>query len=147
MWQGRLHNPAGAPIATARVTLRNEKRSASAVTADDGGFHLEPLGPGAYRLTIEANGRSSEFAQVVDLEPGTPSVNIALSDRGEIALSSLQQGAATGGEALSSQAVSELPLNKRDFSQLLLLAAGTMTDANGATNFTAAVRHQRPARR
>ena len=44
-------------------------------------------------------------------------------------------------------AVSELPLNKRDFSQLLLLAAGTMTDANGATNFTAAVRHQRPARR
>jgi hypothetical protein len=33
--------------------------------------------------------------------------------------------------------VSELPLNKRDFSSLLLLAAGTMTDANGATNFTA----------
>jgi hypothetical protein len=32
--------------------------------------------------------------------------------------------------------VSQLPLNKRDFSQLLLLAAGTMTDANGATNFT-----------
>ncbi len=30
-----------------------------------------------------------------------------------------------------------MPLNKRDFSQLLLLAAGTMTDANGATNFTA----------
>ncbi len=45
--------------------------------------------------------------------------------------------AATGGEELSSQAVSELPLNKRDFSSLLLLAAGTMTDANGATNFTA----------
>ena len=32
--------------------------------------------------------------------------------------------------------MSELPLNKRDFSQLLLLAAGTMTDTNGATNFT-----------
>ncbi|MGH6630129.1 MAG: TonB-dependent receptor plug domain-containing protein, partial [Burkholderiales bacterium] len=29
-----------------------------------------------------------------------------------------------------------MPLNKRDFSQLLLLAAGTMTDANGAANFT-----------
>ncbi len=43
----------------------------------------------------------------------------------------------TGGVALSSKAVSQLPLNKRDFSQLLLLAAGTMTDANGATNFTA----------
>jgi hypothetical protein len=43
---------------------------------------------------------------------------------------------ATGGEQLSSQTVSAIPLNKRDFSQLLLLAAGTMTDANGATNFT-----------
>ena len=43
---------------------------------------------------------------------------------------------ASGGEKLSSKEVSELPLNKRDFSQLLLLAAGTMTDANGAANFT-----------
>ncbi len=29
-----------------------------------------------------------------------------------------------------------LPLNRRDFSQLLLLAAGTQTDSNGAANFT-----------
>src|SRR5579875_2210259 len=43
---------------------------------------------------------------------------------------------ATGGEQLNSEAVSELPLNGRDFSTLLLLAAGTMTDVNGATNFT-----------
>jgi len=43
---------------------------------------------------------------------------------------------ASGGERLSSKEVSELPLNKRDFGQLLLLAAGTMTDANGAANFT-----------
>ena len=43
---------------------------------------------------------------------------------------------ASGGEQLSSKEVSEIPLNKRDFSQLLLLAAGTMTDANGAANFT-----------
>ena len=32
--------------------------------------------------------------------------------------------------------MSSLPLNARDFSKLLLLAAGTMTDANGAANFT-----------
>src|SRR5260370_36670142 len=47
-----------------------------------------------------------------------------------------EQSGASGGEELSSKQVSQLPLNKRDFSQLLLLAAGTMTDANGATNFT-----------
>ena len=42
----------------------------------------------------------------------------------------------TSGEKLSSQKVNELPLNGRDFSALLLLAAGTMTDVNGQTNFT-----------
>ena len=42
----------------------------------------------------------------------------------------------TGGERLSKKEVSTLPLNKRDFSALLLLAAGTMTDTNGAANFT-----------
>src|SRR5450631_4452337 len=42
----------------------------------------------------------------------------------------------SGGEHLSSGEVSSLPLNARDFSKLLLLAAGTMTDATGAANFT-----------
>src|SRR5216684_6703133 len=45
-------------------------------------------------------------------------------------------GQASGGETLSSTEVSSLPLNTRDFSKLLLLAAGTMTDSNGAANFT-----------
>src|SRR5689334_21418590 len=43
---------------------------------------------------------------------------------------------ASGGEKLTSQQVSSLPLNKRDFSQLLTLASGTTTDTNGAANFT-----------
>lgn len=43
---------------------------------------------------------------------------------------------ASGGEQLTSREVAALPLNKRDFSQLLLLAAGTMTDTNGTANFT-----------
>jgi hypothetical protein len=42
----------------------------------------------------------------------------------------------SGGEHLTGGEVSSLPLNTRDFSKLLLLAAGTMTDANGAANFT-----------
>lgn len=46
------------------------------------------------------------------------------------------QPKAAGGEQLSDKQVSALPLNKRDFSQLLLLAAGTQTDTNGAANFT-----------
>ncbi|MDE3180162.1 MAG: hypothetical protein KGM47_10960, partial [Acidobacteriota bacterium] len=42
----------------------------------------------------------------------------------------------SGGEKLTGKEVAKLPLNGRDFGQLLLLASGTMTDTNGAANFT-----------
>jgi hypothetical protein len=38
----------------------------------------------------------------------------------------------TGGEQLSGKQVPALALNKRDFNRLLLLAAGTQVDTNGA---------------
>ena len=110
---------------------------AEAVTGADGAFRLASLPAGQYRLTVQAKGRKANYAQPIDLKPAGPAVAITLSDRGELTVALLQGQTATGGEELSSQAVSELPLNKRDFGTLLLLAAGTMTDANGATNFTA----------
>jgi hypothetical protein len=54
-----------------------------------------------------------------------------IKDAGSTPASSAQ---ATGGEHLSSGEVSSLPLNERDFSKLLLLAAGTMTDTTGAAD-------------
>lgn len=47
-----------------------------------------------------------------------------------------QSEASSGGENLAGQQVATLPLNGRDFGQLLLLAAGAQTDTNGAANFT-----------
>lgn len=47
------------------------------------------------------------------------------------------QAAPSGGNTqLSTQQVSNLPLNQRDFTKLLALAGGTTTDTNGANNFT-----------
>ena len=67
-----------------------------------------------------------------------PPVELTLSDSGVLSLKTVAaQSGTSGGEQLSSKEVSGIPLNKRDFSQLLLLAAGTMTDTNGSTNFTA----------
>jgi hypothetical protein len=131
-----LRNTAGAPIAGARLKLAAGATSAKDVSAVDGRFRIQAT-PGQYRLTIEANGRKVDYAQPINLNSGAPAVVVTLSDRGELTVALLKSQAATGGEELSSQAVSELPLNGRDFSTLLLLAAGTMTDANGATNFTA----------
>jgi hypothetical protein len=138
-WRGILRNAAGAPIAGAKVELSATGARAEARTGADGRFQLELLPPGQYHLMVATHGNKVEYAQPIDLTVAAPEALLTLSGRGELTVAARQANTqlATGGEELSSQAVSELPLNKRDFSTLLLLAAGTMTDANGATNFTA----------
>ena len=147
-WRGVLRNAGGAPIAGARVTLTSSTAKAESRTDASGHFQLEKLPAGSYHLTVVTKGSRAEYAEPVDLRADAQAV-LTLSGRDELTLATLdnKQQAGTGGEELSSQAVSELPLNKRDFSTLLLLAAGTMTDANGATNFTAqfAINGQRGA--
>lgn len=138
VWQGVLHNGAGAPIPTATIRLANDGSAAEAVTGADGQFRLTPLPAGQYRLTVKSGSGRVEYSQPISLAVAAVSapVVLTLSGRGELTVAAVKGQSGTGGEELSSQAVSELPLNKRDFSTLLLLAAGTMTDANGATNFT-----------
>ena len=135
-WQGALHDAAGAPIAQATIRLANNASSAQSTTAPDGSFHLAPLSPGQYRLSVETRGRKFAYPSPITISQNAPPSLLTLSGS-HLSVATEQTTSATGGEQLSSQAVSELPLNKRDFSPLLLLAAGTMTDANGATNFTA----------
>ncbi len=136
VWRGVLRNPAGAPIPAAKIRLAGNGVAAEAATGTDGRFALAALPAGQYLLTVETDRRKIDCAQPIDLAPAAPPVALTLSARGELTVAVLEGPTATGGEELSSQAVSELPLNKRDFSTLLLLAAGTMTDTNGATNFT-----------
>ena len=136
-WQGWVRDASGAPAEGAKVRLVTGARSAQAITSTGGAFRFNEMLPGQYHLTVEIGGLTYEYAQPIDLAAGAKPALIEISSRGEITVNVQEEPvSATGGEALSSQAVSELPLNKRDFSQLLLLAAGTMTDANGATNFT-----------
>ncbi|MGA3089657.1 MAG: TonB-dependent receptor [Terriglobales bacterium] len=137
VWQGVLRNPAGAPISDAKVGLTSTAARAEAITGADGQFRLPAVPAGQYRLSVESTGRKFDYAQAIDLDGVSAAVAVTLSNRGELTVTALRGQGVTGGEQLSSQTVSELPLNKRDFSSLLLLAAGTMTDANGATNFTA----------
>ena len=137
VFTGVLRNPANGPIQAATIRLSSTAAALEAITAADGSFNLAVPVPGQYRLAVEVNGLRAVYAQPLPLAAGALPVVLTLSDRGELSLTDQKAREATGGEELSSQAVSELPLNKRDFSSLLLLAAGTMTDANGATNFTA----------
>ncbi len=135
-WRGVLRNAAGNPLSGATIELvATSGQKAVSVTHPDGTFHLSQLPPGSLTLFVTVDGHRIAYPQPIDL--ATRDVVLTLIAQGALSLQAVvTDSETTGGVALSSHAVSELPLNKRDFSQLLLLAAGTMTDANGATNFT-----------
>jgi Carboxypeptidase regulatory-like domain/TonB dependent receptor len=144
-WNGVLRDAAGKPLADAKITLRASSgdRSYEARTTANGTFVFAGIEAGTYAMAAEAAGKTWTAAMpIVIAEGNAPNLELALSATDQtlgVAVAGQPQGTAkkgSGGEHLSSEEVSGLPLNERDFSKLLLLAAGTMTDTNGAANFT-----------
>ncbi len=138
LWRGRLRDAHHRPVAAARVRLTGANGQASAVTDAQGRFHIA-LPPGRYRLVVQVPGQSLAHGRAIMLSRQVPTPRFRLPGGGELTLAAVTgapESQASGGERLSSRAVSNLPLNRRNLGALLLLAAGTMTDVNGATNFT-----------
>src|ERR1700734_413456 len=151
-WAGVVRTAAGEPVAGAKVTVfpPGAKKNPTAVTGTDGRFAISHLRLGPNRVSVQMPGRGPTGQVVVNITGVTivltvsaqnvlsiaanPQTSAGVSDGNPSTTSNPASG--TSGEKLSSQKVSELPLNGRDFSALLLLAAGTMTDVNGQTNFT-----------
>ena len=135
--QGVLNDDSGHPISGAWVQLVSPSLHKTARTAEDGRFRFEDLTPGKFTVSIEWNGTHTILIEPFEFASTVALLRLTLSAQNVLSMAEDKESSRTGGEQLSSKAVSSIPLNKRDFSQLLLLAAGTMTDANGATNFTA----------
>ena len=136
-WSGILRDSAGAAIASATVNLKSGSAVSTTKTDTGGRFTFPAIAPGEYSISVDYNRTTARYPRKLNL-PGTGlEAVLQLSPDGSLSLIE-DPGArqSTGGQQLSNKAVSSLPLNKRDFSQLLLLAAGTMTDTNGAANFT-----------
>ena len=131
-WNAVLRDGSGGAIAGAVLSVRSGGAQFTATSAKGGQFAFRALPPGEYSITAVRDGATAACARTLRL-PGELPAAIEWAN-GALSFVAAAQGA--GGERLSSKAVSELPLNKRDFSQLLLLAAGAMTDVNGAANFT-----------
>src|SRR6267143_6260765 len=144
-WNGVLRDAVGKPVADAKITLRGGagNRTDEVRTSASGTFDFAGVEAGPYTLAAEAAGKTWTAAKpIVITEGNAPNLEMTLSAKDEtlgVVVTGQPQGTGrkgSGGEHLSSAEVSSLPLNERDFSKLLLLAAGTMTDTNGAANFT-----------
>jgi hypothetical protein len=152
-WSGVLRNENGKPVAGAVVKLHSISggHDYTATTATDGKFAFAGIAADSYEVSVRiADNERKAAAPIVVKDAAILTATLQLGSSGEglagqtapgpelrIISSGVEPAAqASGGEHLSSTEVSSLPLNVRDFSKLLLPATGTMTDTNGAANFT-----------
>ena len=138
---GVVQDTQGKPLEGASVLLSASGGQLQAVTSAGGQFRFATLAAQRYHVSVRVAGKEWRAADEFDIQDAvTVSISIVLSGTDQsltVSATPLKTGSqGSGGSTLSSTEVSSLPLNTRDFSKLLLLAAGTMTDANGSANFT-----------
>src|SRR6266403_1148218 len=142
-WRGILRDAAGNPVGmgTVKLVSADSKREYSATISASGQFAFAGVAAGEYTVVVGAAGKIWSTENRVSIkDDGARTSDLQLAQQGQefrvVIIENAALPQASGGEHLSTGEVSSLPLNERDFSKLLLLAAGTMTDTNGAANFT-----------
>ncbi|MGB7267274.1 MAG: carboxypeptidase regulatory-like domain-containing protein, partial [Terracidiphilus sp.] len=132
---GLVSDPSGAVVAGATVTLTNRGTNyVQVVKSDNIGIYLvKPVEPGDYLLKISAVGfagyvqtgiviHANEYVtQDVHLKMGTTGETVSVTADAEM----INTSSAELGTTVNESAISELPLNGRDPSSLVLLAPGT----------------------
>src|SRR6266700_1045130 len=141
---GTITDPSGAAIADATVTAKNVGTGASqSVTTDSQGrFRIPQLGLGDYEVQASRMGFSTVVRKGITLTVGSESVIDFSMPVGQAQQTVTVEGQASQVET-SSAAVSnlveatqmrELPLNGRNFAQLLTLAPGVQQLTSQASN-------------
>jgi hypothetical protein len=144
---GTVTDPAGAPVAGAQVTVTEVNRGTSVqrTTDETGSFIVPFLVPGTYRVTVEMPGfkraEQSGIILTVDqraraditLQIGNVTETIEVTATAPL----LQSSSAETGQVIEQRAVQELPLNGRNFAQLVYLAPG-VTPGQAGENLSGA---------
>jgi hypothetical protein len=143
---GSVTDQSGASVAGAVVVVTDTQRGTSrTLFTDASGDYVAPdLAPGTYKIHVEAKGfKSSERPRVTievatdvradfGLQPGNVSETVTVS--GELPL--LNTTSSTLGGTLSNQEINDLPLNGRNYENLLQLRPGVMRYPGGGFSTT-----------
>src|SRR6476620_7594499 len=131
---GTVLDSSGGMVVGATVRLTNEGTGSvtSKATGADGSFAFDFLRVGTYRLAIEAPGFKSALATGIDLQAGTNlrrtftlevgALNETVSVQAVAPL--VNAVSAEQSHEISTREAAELPLSKRNISNLLGLATG-----------------------
>ena len=149
---GTVRDASGAVVPDAKVDLKNESTGAevTSTTNSNGYFTVVNVQPGGYTLSATAPGFKTAIQNRLSVgvnETVTLNVSLTVGEVGqtvevtsEAAL--LQQSTSELGTVITEEAVKELPLNGRNFTQLLTLTPGatpvnTAQGNGGGTGFNA----------
>ncbi len=153
---GTVTDKSGSPISGATVTVTSQSTGATRQTVTDevGHYNLNLLPVSVYAVRVEFKGfQTAETKDVrlqVDeareldftLSPATVSSSVEVVAN-EVAVETANP---TLGQVITSQQVSQLPLNGRDFVQLATLTPGTTAETNPNSFFTSAASSEVAAR-
>jgi len=145
---GTLTDQSGAAVAGATVVVTDvERGTARTLTTDPSGAYVAAdLQPGTYKIRVEAKGFKTVERPSVPIEvatdvradftltPGQVNETVTISE--EVPL--VNTTSATLGGTLSNQEINDLPLNGRNYQNLLQLRPGVMRYPGGGFSTTSA---------
>lgn len=138
---GTVHDPTGAVLAGATVTVTDTGKGTSKTDTTDaqGGYNIPFLLPGSYDLTVTAQGFKTAVSKGlvvdidqkvrvdVDLQPGGVSETVNV----ESAAPLIHLESSELGDVVGKTQVQNLPLNGRNFVQLTYLVPGVTAGQAG----------------
>ena len=139
---GTVTDPSGAVVAHSQVALRNTATAAVAntITDDQGQFRFVDVPIGSYKLEVSAQGfqpSSARFEltvgarQRVDVKLGLASV--ATSVEATAVAAQLETESSEHSQVVDERQIAELPLNGREYSQLVELSTGVVPSPSQTT--------------
>ena len=140
--RGSVIDPSGAAVVHAKVVVRNQGNGLERnnESDSDGLFVVAALPPGAYTITVTAEGFqtavvsdlilavSTTVTQTIQLKVGKISQQVTITAETPV----IDNSTVTIGQVVDQKTVQEIPLNGRHFLDLGFLTAGSVTaPANG----------------
>src|SRR6267143_2730201 len=150
---GTVTDQSGGVVAGATVTITDTERGVTKtlVTNDPGEYSTPPLNPGTYKVRVEAKGFKTLERQNVVLEVGKEiRVDLSVQPGDQVQTITITESIplvettnATLGGTLNNADINDMPLNGRNYQNLLALRPG-VTVQPGGSPWTQSTNNSRP---